>query len=266
MALAVGGSIPSGWRCAARPCRYWKMWPPTWVAAKASLIFRAPGRSCTWLARPRPGYGRWRGWIVPARRIRCSPRRAHNALPRLSPDGGKLAFINGADIYIHDLERDTTSRLTFSGQVGNLAWAPDGKHLVFASTGNLRSYWVRSDGSGEPQLILESPNNIGPFSFSPDGRRLAYHEVDTAGFDLWTMPLDITDPDHPKPGKPELFLRTPADEQFPKFSPDGRWIAYRSNESGSYEIYVRPFPAGGRWQMADFQWRRFISVLGEQPP
>jgi len=66
------------------------------------------------------------------------------------------------------------------------------------------------------------------------------------------LPLDLTDPDRPKPGKPELFLRTPADELVPRFSPDGRWIAYRSNESGNNEIYVRPFPArgGGKWQVS----------------
>jgi len=64
--------------------------------------------------------------------------------------------------------------------------------------------------------------------------------------------LDLSDPDRPKPGQPELFLRTPAGELLPRFSPDGRWIAYRSNESGSYEIYVRPFPtgSGGRWQIS----------------
>src|SRR5262249_22214028 len=71
------------------------------------------------------------------------------------------------------------------------------------------------------------------------------------GFDLWTLPLDMTDPDRPKPGKPEPFLRTPADERVSSFSPDGRWIAYRSNESGTDEIYVRPFPGpGGKWQIS----------------
>ena len=92
-----------------------------------------------------------------------------------------------------------------------------------------------------------------PWSFSPDGRRLAYREQNPeAGLDLWTLSLDLTDPDHPKPGKPELFLRTPASETNPRFSPDGRWIAYRSNESGNPEIYVRPFPAGsgGKWQIS----------------
>jgi hypothetical protein len=73
------------------------------------------------------------------------------------------------------------------------------------------------------------------------------------GFDLGALPLDIMDPDHPKPGKPEPFLRSAADEMSPRFAPDGHWIAHRSNESGNTEIYVRPFPArsGGRWQISE---------------
>jgi serine/threonine-protein kinase len=168
-------------------------------------------------------------------------------VPRLSPDGRMLAFVgDGPDVYIRDLERDTTSRLTVTSHSQVPVWAPDGKHLVFQSVSNGSSFfWVRSDGAGEPQRLLESPNNAAPWSFSPDGRRLAYFESSPdTGYNLWTLPLDLTDPDHPKPGQPELFLRTPANENVPKFSPDGRWIAYRSDESGSYEIYVRPFPAG----------------------
>jgi len=68
---------------------------------------------------------------------------------------------------------------------------------------------------------------------------------------LWILPLDTTDLDHPKPGAPQPFLRRPADERYPRFSPDGCWIAYRSNESGTEEIYVRPFPGpGGKWQVS----------------
>jgi serine/threonine-protein kinase len=78
---------------------------------------------------------------------------------------------------------------------------------------------------------------------------LAYTDTNPdSAQDLWTLPLDTSDPEHPKAGKPEVFLRTPFEENQPMFSPDGRWIAYRSNESGSYEIYVRPFPpGGGKW-------------------
>lgn len=175
--------------------------------------------------------------------------------PRLSPDGRKLAFVGeGSDIYVHDLERDTTSRLTFNGRSLVPVWSPDGKHLVFRTTGNdFTISWARSDGAEEPQRLNESLNILVPWSFSPDGRRLLYFEHDPkTGYDLWTLPLDLSDPDHPKPGKPELFLSTPADENVPRFSPDGRWVAYRSNESGNDEIYVRPFPVGngGKWQIS----------------
>ena len=172
-------------------------------------------------------------------------------VPRLSPDGRKLAFMNGGDIYIYDTDRDTSSRLTFTGYNSVPVWAPDGRHIIQQTTGGFS--WARSDGAVAPQLVVEGPNPVIPWSISPDGRRLAYFENSPeTGFDIWTLPLDVTDPDHPKPGAPAPSLRTPADETVPRFSPDGRWIAYRSNESGSNEIYVRPFPAdsGGKWQIS----------------
>jgi predicted Ser/Thr protein kinase len=173
------------------------------------------------------------------------------SLHRLSPDGKRLAYTNGSDVFVYDSERDTTTRLTFTGNSQTPVWAPDGKHLAFQSAGNLS--WIRSDRPGESQNLLEAGANRAPWSFSPDGHWLAYRETSPeTGQDLWTLPLDLTDPDHPKPGKPELFLRTTAEENLPVFSPDGRWIAYRSDESGRIEIYVRPFPAtrDGKWQIS----------------
>jgi serine/threonine-protein kinase len=131
-------------------------------------------------------------------------------------------------------------------------WAPDGKHIAFASAG-AGLFWIRSDGGREPQLLLKDQGGATPWSFSPDGRRLAYFWRPSAkGLDIFTLPLDLTDADRPKPGKPEPFVGTPADENVPQFSPDGRWIAYHSNESGNSEIYVRAFPAGngGKWQIS----------------
>jgi serine/threonine-protein kinase len=177
-------------------------------------------------------------------------------LPRLSPDGKKLAFMGaGTDIYIHDLERDATEQLTFTHGANSPVWAPDAKHIVYQASGHgWRLNWVRTDGAGEPQLLLDSPDNlVTSWAISPDGRHLAYFRRDAdTGFDIWTLPLDLTDPDHPKPGNPELFLRTPNDELVPRFSPDGRWMAYRSSDSGTNQVYVRPFPAGsaGQWQIS----------------
>jgi len=170
----------------------------------------------------------------------------------LSPDGRKLAFFQG-DVYVYDPQRDTTTRVTFTGKTGLPIWTPDGKHIVYQdhSSGFALS-WIRSDGGGEPQRLLEGQVNPTPWSFSPDGHWLAYQTQESTGNDLWTLPVDLSDPDHPKAGKPEIFLRTPASERTPKFSPDGRWIAYQSDESGNDEIYVRPFPArsGGKWQIS----------------
>lgn len=102
------------------------------------------------------------------------------------------------------------------------------------------------------QRLLVSHIPITPYSFSPDGSRLAYFDSNSeTGQDLWTLPLDLHDPDRPKALKPELFLRTASNELLPAFSPDGRWVAYRSDESRAVEIYVRPFPGpGGKRQIS----------------
>jgi serine/threonine-protein kinase len=176
--------------------------------------------------------------------------------PRISPDGRRLAFAvsgKGQDLFVYDLDRKVTARLTFDGRSALPVWSPDGKHIAYRSAaGGFGLWWVRSDGAGEPERLLQSQNNVVASSLSPDGRRLAYMEVDPeTSFDIWTLPLDLSDPDHPKPGKPESFLRTPFSESGLNFSPDGRWIAYSSNESGTQEIYVRPFPGpGGKWQIS----------------
>jgi len=179
--------------------------------------------------------------------------------PRFSPDGKRLALASAEggnmDIWVYEWERDTASRLTFTAELEqNPVWSPDGKHIAFQSfrngPGNI--YWMRADGGGDTVRLTESKNNQGPYSISPDGKRLAFFEQSPeTGSDIWTLPLDLTDPDHPKPGKPELFLRTPFIEVTPVFSPDGRWLAYMSLESGGPEVYVRPFPGpGGKWQVS----------------
>jgi serine/threonine-protein kinase len=141
------------------------------------------------------------------------------------------------------------TRLTFTGGANMPVWSADSLHLLFLSGPDLT--WIRGDGAGEPQTILKGGRPY-PYSLTPDGRRLAYigRSLET-GLDLWTVALDLIDPDHPRAGTPEAFLRTAADESVPQFSPDGRWIAYRSLETGGPEIFVRPFPpAGGKWQLS----------------
>src|SRR5262245_50738847 len=155
------------------------------------------------------------------------------------------------------------------GIASEAEWAPDGKHIVVALIPLLRGtrqftpdqtsqargepgiYWARADGAGEPVRILDGPNFV-PSSFSPDGKRLIYGIENAAESGIWTLPLDLTDPEHPKPGKSELFVTLKGTYiGSATYSPDGRWIAYQSSESGRGEIYVRPFPsAASKWQVS----------------
>jgi Tol biopolymer transport system component len=173
--------------------------------------------------------------------------------PRISPDGKRLALSIGqgkADIWLYDLEREAPTKLTFTENNHAPVWTRDGKHIAYfsESKGIFSIMCIRSDGVGEPQRLWESKTFLAPWSFSPDGRRLAFQETSPeTRADLWTLPLDTSDPDHPKPGKPELFLRSPANESAPVYSPDGRWMAYASNQSGPDEIFRSRVAESGRF-------------------
>jgi serine/threonine-protein kinase len=170
----------------------------------------------------------------------------------LSPDGKKLAYTaagnKGSDVWVYDLGRDTPTQLTFSAPGAfELAWPPDSKHLVFEDGTAL--WWIRSDGSGQPVQIADKLANPRPSSFAPDGR-LAF-SPSTGLPDIWTLPLDLSNTERPKPGKAEPFLKDPQIvEVDPAFSPDGKFLAYASNESGAEEVFVRPFPGPGKWKIS----------------
>jgi Tol biopolymer transport system component len=183
--------------------------------------------------------------------------------PSFSPDGKRLAItVGGAltrmNLAVYDWQRDTMTRLgSTPGPDYWPAWTPDGTGIVYGSgsAGGFGLYWVRSDGASASVRLTEAKSPQVPHSFSPGGKRLAYAEyAGETQADLWTLPIDWSDPAHPKPGKPEVFLRFPAVEIDPVFSPDGRWIAYDSNEGPRPEVYVRPFPpdpSGGKWQVSN---------------
>jgi len=173
--------------------------------------------------------------------------------PSLSPDGSRLA-VNTSDIWVYDWQRDTMTRLTFGSTTSIYPiWSPDGRYILFSTLGAHGGMsWTRSDGSGKPQLFTQSKNLQIPWSITADGKRLAFYEfAPETSSDLWTVALE-SDGSVLRAGKPEPYLQTPFDERHPSFSPDGRWMAYSSDESGSFQVYVRAFPdKGGKWQISN---------------
>jgi eukaryotic-like serine/threonine-protein kinase len=185
----------------------------------------------------------------------------HN--PELSPDGSRVAVdrtVQGKmDIWLIDAALGVRRRFTFDAANNNYPiWSPDGSRIVFGaireSPWNL--YQKASSGAGTDELLLESSLFKFPLDWSPDSQFLLYVQTDPkTGRDLWVLPLSGE-------RKPFPFIATSFDERIGQFSPDGRWLAYESNESGPYEVYVRAFPGpGGKWQISirggiSPRWRR----------
>jgi Tol biopolymer transport system component len=182
------------------------------------------------------------------------------ANPAFSPDGKRLAveILDGkrSDIWLYEWERDTLTRLTFTGESNsNPVWTPDGQRIMYTLQEKgepLNLYWKRADGAGDAQRLTESKNPQYPGSWRPDGKVLAFAQFNPdTSWDILTLPVEGNEKSGWKPGEPKPFLNSPFMEGEPAFSPDGRWLAYQSNESGSFEVYVRPFPGpGGKWQIS----------------
>jgi Tol biopolymer transport system component/aminoglycoside phosphotransferase (APT) family kinase protein len=166
--------------------------------------------------------------------------------PDLSHDGDWVVVNRNVDrfqdIWLIDVRRTVFSRLTldpFTDQVP--VWHPDGRRVVYSSNriGPYNLYERPINGTGEDRLILASSENKFPMGFSPDGQYLLYRSTaPNTDWDLWVLPLGS----ERGSGTPIPIARTTFQEMMGEFSPDGRWIAYQSNESGQYEIYVRSFP------------------------
>jgi hypothetical protein len=179
--------------------------------------------------------------------------------PSLSPDERRVALFVGGDIRIFDLRSRTSNRLTLD-PANDFAgiWSPDGRQIAFASNrkGEFDLYQKDATGAGGDELLLETPDQKLPTDWSQDGRFLLYRSLDAkTSFDIWA--LSMTDRKH------FPVVRTPHEERDAVFSPDGRWIAYQSNESGRFEVWVRPFPSPGTEVKEEERWQ-FSSNGGSQ--
>ena len=169
--------------------------------------------------------------------------------PTLSPDGRLVAVqaFEGSnfDIWVWDIARAVKTRLTTGPEVdGYPLWGPTGEEVAFPSfrTGNSDIFLRQADGSGEAKVLLATPRNEYLTDWSRDGKSLLYWLDDPeTGGDLWYLERN----EDGSAWEPHPFLCTPFNELAAKFSPDGRYVAYVSDESGEWEVYVRPFPQGG---------------------
>jgi Tol biopolymer transport system component len=163
----------------------------------------------------------------------------------LSPDGKRVAAhrhdADGGDVWIFETGKDTPSKFTFDSALDNSmpVWSPDGRQIAFASrrNGKWGLYIKVADNTRNEELLWESDVPVVPMSWSPDGKLLVFWTSSSkTGGDIWALPISEK--------KPIPILQTSADERHPQVSPDGKWIAYSSNETGRSEIYIKSFPEG----------------------
>jgi Tol biopolymer transport system component len=184
----------------------------------------------------------------------AAPPRAYDR-PRISPDGRKVAVDQDRQVWVYELAQDTMTRFTFEGSQNLVpVWTPDGSRIAFMSNkdGPLSVFWQKADGSGGLEKLISGEYLRFPRFWSAGGQLLSFVEINpTTGYDIWVLDM--------KDRKAAPFLRTPFYE-VGGLSPDGRWMAYVSNESGRYEVYVQPYPGpGGKWQIStdggmDVRW------------
>jgi Tol biopolymer transport system component len=158
--------------------------------------------------------------------------------------------IRNIDIWLFDLARGASTRFNVHSALDlSAVWSPDGRRIAFRSNreGAFHLYQKEASGAGQEELLLKTAANKCPTGWSHDGSLLLYQELNPkTRSDLWVLPLERR--------QPSPWLRTDFDERNGRFSPDGRWVAYDSDESGRYEVYVRPLSPGaaaaGQWPVS----------------
>ncbi|HEV7692439.1 MAG TPA: hypothetical protein VGO52_16495 [Hyphomonadaceae bacterium] len=179
--------------------------------------------------------------------------------PRLSPDGTRLLYarVDGPNVGLVSQDIATGMRTPLTrdpGIAGGPVWSRDGTYVFYQQDHPLMVR--RSDGTGEPKVLDEAVGR--PWSLSPDGKRLAYERTDgSSAFDIWTMPIEVG-ADGVSGGEASLAFVSPATDSMPAFSPDGKWIAYASNEDGDYAVYVRRYPDNGQRTKLTTGWSAFL--------
>ena len=181
-----------------------------------------------------------------------APPRAYRT-PRVSPDGGQIALAvtaangNDADVVIYDVAREASNRLTFEGWNVNPLWSPDGRRVVYTTAGadGFGLFRKAADGTGQTERLTSTGRmQTGAAWVEASDTLVVSHAAGMTDVDIHRLPLDG--------GASEPLIATAFAEAAPAVSPDGRWIAYQSNESGPPAVFVRPFPdvGGGKWQVS----------------
>ena len=225
------------------------------ISSNGTLVYAAGGsrsaeRPLLWVDRS--------GAVRPA-----TDRRASYWWPRISPDGQRIAVVIDAafsKIWVLDVARDTLTRVSqAAGDQDRAVWMPDGVHVTFGAdmtaSGAIRLFSHRFDGTGGGMLVFEGPESPTPLGWARDGRKLLFRQIGAGSDqDVWLYSVDDK--------KATPFLNGPANETSASFSPDSRWVAYVSDESGAAQVYVRPLHGPGRSQ--GFGRRRLGPGMGSR--